>query len=57
MLIGNGGKKPGRYSLSETDVKNQTCFKDSINIIPEFLDGYSILILPTTGRYFQVPYG
>jgi hypothetical protein len=21
------------------------------------LDGYNVLILPTTGRYFQVPYG
>jgi FAD dependent oxidoreductase len=25
-------------------------------IYPEFIDGYGILILPTTGRYFQVPY-
>ena len=30
---------------------------DAIGIFPEFIDGYSILILPTTGRYFQVPYG
>jgi hypothetical protein len=30
---------------------------DSIGIFPEFIDGYNILILPTTGRYFQVPYG
>jgi hypothetical protein len=47
----------GRYSLTETDVKTQARFKDSIGIFPEFLDGHSILILPTTGRYFQVPYG
>ena len=23
---------------------------------PEFIDGYGILILPTTGRYFHMPY-
>ena len=32
-------------------------FKDSVGVFPEFIDGYSILILPTTGRYFQIPYG
>ena len=29
-------------------------FADTIGIFPEFIDGYNILILPTTGRYFQV---
>ena len=29
-------------------------FDDTIGIFPEFIDGYNILILPTTGRYFQV---
>jgi hypothetical protein len=47
----------GRYSLTENDVRNQARFEDSIGIFPEFLDGYNVLILPTTGRYFQVPYG
>jgi hypothetical protein len=47
----------GRYSLTEDDVKNQARFEESIGIFPEFLDGYNVLILPTTGRYFQVPYG
>jgi len=47
----------GRYCLTENDVKNQARFKDSVGIFPEFLDGYNVLILPTTGRYFQVPYG
>ena len=28
-----------------------------IGIFPEFLDAYGIVILPTTGRYFQVPFG
>ena len=32
-------------------------FDDSIGIFPEFLDGYGLLVLPTTGRYFQLPYG
>jgi hypothetical protein len=47
----------GRYSLTSHDVRNQARFEDSIGIFPEFLDGYAVLALPTTGRYFQVPYG
>ena len=47
----------GRYELTEQDVENETRFEDSIGIFPEFIDGYGVLILPTTGRYFQVPYG
>ena len=47
----------GKYALSEHDVRNQARFDDTIGIFPEFLDGYGILVLPTTGRYFQVPYG
>ncbi len=47
----------GRYELTEDDVQNQGRFEDSIGIFPEFLDGYGVLMLPTTGRYFQVPYG
>ena len=35
----------------------QARFKDTVGVFPEFVDGYSILILPNTGRYFQVPYG
>ena len=30
-------------------------FEDTIGVFPEFIDGYNILILPTTGRYFQIP--
>lgn len=47
----------GRYNLTEHDVRHQAQFEDSIGIFPEFLDGYGVLVLPTTGRYFQVPYG
>ncbi|MBW1866078.1 MAG: FAD-dependent oxidoreductase [Deltaproteobacteria bacterium] len=47
----------GRYNLTENDVRNQGRFDDAVGIFPEFLDGYGIVILPTTGRYFQVPYG
>jgi len=47
----------GRYSLTEHEVRNEAQFDDSIGIFPEFLDGYGHLVLPTTGRYFQVPYG
>ena len=44
------------YNMTEADVRDQARFNDSIGIFPEFIDGYGILILPTTGRYFQVPY-
>ncbi len=44
------------YNMTATDVRQQGRFEDSIGIFPEFLDGYGILILPTTGRYFHLPY-
>jgi hypothetical protein len=44
------------YNMSEHDVREQGRFEDSVGIYPEFIDGYGILILPTTGRYFQIPY-
>ena len=47
----------GRYNLTEHDVRHQARFDDTIGIFPEFIDGYGVLVLPTTGRYFQVPYG
>ena len=50
-------KIDGRYNLTEHDVRNQARFDDSIGIFPEFIDGYGVLVLPTTGRYFEIPYG
>ncbi len=47
----------GQYTLTEADVRHQARFEDTIGIFPEFIDGYGKLILPTTGRYFQVPFG
>jgi hypothetical protein len=47
----------GRCNLTCSDVRDQGRFVDSVGICPEFVDGYNVLILPTTGRYFQVPYG
>ena len=47
----------GKYNLTEKDVTSQARFNDSIGIFPEFIDGYSTLILPTSGRYYQIPYG
>jgi ribulose 1,5-bisphosphate synthetase/thiazole synthase len=44
------------YNLTAEDVREQGRFDDSVGIFPEFIDGYGVLILPTTGRYFQVPY-
>lgn len=44
------------YNMTSHDVREQARFDDSIGIFPEFIDGYGILILPTTGRYFHLPY-
>ena len=49
-------KIDAHYNLTAADVREQGRFEDSIGIFPEFIDGYGILILPTTGRYFHVPY-
>jgi hypothetical protein len=49
-------KIDARYNMRSQDVREQGRFDDSIGIFPEFIDGYGILILPTTGRYFQLPY-
>jgi ribulose 1,5-bisphosphate synthetase/thiazole synthase len=49
-------KIDAHYNLTAQDVREQGRFDDSIGIFPEFIDGYGILILPTTGRYFHVPY-
>lgn len=47
----------GRHKLTGKEATSQFKCDDSIGIFPEFLDGYSVLILPTNGRYFQVPLG
>ena len=59
MTIGTRDSRKiiGQYNLTSEDVRNEARFDDAIGIFPEFIDGYNILILPTTGRYFQVPYG
>jgi len=44
------------YNLTEHDVREQARFDDSVGIYPEFIDGYGVLILPTTGRYMHIPY-
>jgi hypothetical protein len=44
------------YNLTEADVRGQGRFEDSIGIYPEFIDGYGVLVIPTTGRYYQVPF-
>ena len=44
------------YNMTAHDVHNEAKFEDSIGIFPEFIDGYGVLVLPTTGRYFQLPY-
>jgi len=44
------------YNMRESDVRHQARFDDSIGIYPEFIDGYGVLIIPTTGRYMHIPY-
>jgi ribulose 1,5-bisphosphate synthetase/thiazole synthase len=44
------------YNMTEADVRQQARFDDTIGIYPEFIDGYGVLILPTTGRYMHIPY-
>ena len=44
------------YNMTGEDVRGEARFEDAIGIFPEFIDGYGVLILPTTGRYFHVPY-
>lgn len=58
MSIGirDSRKIDGVYNMRELDVREQGRFEDSIGIYPEFIDGYGILIIPTTGRYMQIPY-
>lgn len=58
MTVGarDSRKVMGKYNLTGEDVCNQARFDDAIGIFPEFVDGYNILILPTSGRFFQVPY-
>ncbi len=49
-------KIDARYNMTEDDVRNQARFDDSIGIYPEFIDGYGVLVIPTTGRYMHIPY-
>lgn len=49
-------KIDAHYNMTAIDVRQQGRFDDAVGIFPEFIDGYGILIIPTTGRYFQVPY-
>jgi hypothetical protein len=58
MTIGtrDSRKIVGIYNLTGDDVKGQARFDDAVGVFPEFIDGYNILILPTSGRYFPVPY-
>jgi tartrate dehydratase beta subunit/fumarate hydratase class I family protein len=44
------------YNMTEADVRHEGRFEDAIGVYPEFIDGYGILIIPTTGRYMHIPY-
>ena len=55
--------KTGRESarevpvIAEVDVRDQARCEDSIGIFPELIDGHGVLVLPTTGRYFEISCG
>ncbi len=54
------GTRESRLIVGDTRVEkdyvlNQGRCDDSVGIFPEFIDGSGYLILPTTGRYFQIP--
>ena len=59
MTIGvrDSRKVVGRYNMTREDVCGQGRHDDCVGIFPEFVDGYSVLLLPTTGRFFHVPLG
>jgi hypothetical protein len=40
----------------QNDVRHEARFDDSVGIYPRFIDGYGVLIIPTTGRYMHIPY-
>ena len=44
------------YNMTEADVRGEARFDDTIGVYPEFIDGYGVLIIPTTGRYMHIPY-
>ena len=46
----------GHYKMTGKDVMEEGRFEDSIGIFAEFIDGNGVLWIPTTGRYFQIPY-
>ncbi|MCG8571687.1 MAG: FAD-dependent oxidoreductase [Spirochaetes bacterium] len=47
----------GRTRVNKEYVLNEGRCDDSVGIFPEFIDGSGYLILPLTGRYYQIPYG
>lgn len=47
----------GMQKMTGDGVKNQARFDNTIGIFPEFLDAYGVVVIPTTGLYFQIPYG
>jgi len=57
MTIGirDSRKIDALYNMTGADVRGEARFDDSIGIYPEFIDGYGMLILPTTGRYMHIP--
>ncbi len=59
MTVGgrDSRKIVGRHELTAAEVMGEGRCPDSVGIFPEFVDGCGLLALPTTGRYFHVPYG
>lgn len=47
----------GEATVTKEHVLGEGRCADSVGIFPEFIDGSGYLILPLTGRYYQIPYG
>ncbi len=58
MTVGtrDSRKIVGQRTIDADYVTGEGRCEDSVGIFPEFLDGYGLIVLPTTGRYFQIPY-
>ena len=58
MTIGirDSRKIDAAYNMTSADVRGEARFDDTIGVYPEFIDGYGLLVLPTTGRYMHIPY-
>ena len=49
MGVRDSRKIVGKYNMTKDDVCEQGRWRDAVGVFPEFVDGYSVLLLPTAG--------